>query len=283
MKVIDGFNDRGNPCKEDRLGFGDDYMFILDGATGVANNRIPNYSSDAVWFVETASKFLNEQLANASNKKTEIILKELTNHINAQFKALKIGDVSKLEMPSAAFIMARKIGQQLELISIGDCTGVIEFHSEKYELIYDDRISKLDNKVVNTMQQIKKERDISMIEAKPYVKELLIKNRLLRNEKDGYQALDFTDIVLEKVVYRKVPYPMVKSVYLFSDGVDSYFNDFKLSDGPIGLIKDIKDKGVHQLLDRLRIKEESDPNCDRYPRLKMKDDATLIWAVCEEA
>ncbi|WP_440897552.1 protein phosphatase 2C domain-containing protein [Amphibacillus sp. Q70] len=278
MKIIDFFNDRGNQCKEDRLGFGDNYMFVLDGATGIAANQIPDYLSDTVWFVETATQFLNDKLSTEPDKKTKDILIEFSKHMNDQFHALDIGDIDKFALPSAAFIMARKVGHQLEIVSIGDCTGVIEFHSGEYKVIHDNRVTELDNRVIDAMKRIKEQQNISLIETKPFVKDLLKENRLLKNKPNGYQVLDFSNIALESSIYEKYPYDEIKTICLFSDGVDSYFTDFKISDGPIGLLKDIEEQGIHRILDRLRIEEETDPYCDHYPRLKMKDDATLIWA-----
>lgn len=280
MKVIDFFNDRGNRCKEDRLGFGEDFLFVIDGATGVTANQIPDYLSDTVWFVETVTQFLNDKLSMEADKKTKDILNGLLKYMNDQFHALEIGNIDKLGMPSAAFIMARKVGAQLEIVSIGDCTGVIEFRSGKYEVIHDNRVTELDNQVVDAMKRIKGEQDIPLIETKPFVKDLLRENRLLKNKPNGYQVLALSDVALESSIYKKYPYDDIKTICLFSDGVDSYFTDFKIADGAVGLVKDIKEQGIHRLLDRLRIKEEADPYCDRYPRLKMKDDATLIWATC---
>lgn len=281
MKVKSFVNDRGDYCKEDRIGFDDAFAFVIDGATSLSANHIIGYSSDAVWFVEKTKAFIEERLAEDPEIDNQQLFNQLAHQLNTTMATtIKLDQKKAEDLPSAAFIMARKIKETLNIISFGDCTAVVEYHDGDYQVIHDERTTNLDRDIVKQMLALQKDTNIPLMKAKQQLKNKLKENRQLRNKPNGYVALDMTNDYIGQGLEVKIDYHLVKYVYLFSDGFESYYTNFSLGEDAIDLVKKVKARGGHRVLDELRMKEESDIDCESFPRLKGKDDASLIMIDC---
>lgn len=282
VRIIDYVNDRGNRCKEDRIGFGENYAYVMDGATGLTTGLIDQYLSDTVWFVEHATKYLNETLTHDVAIQSTRLFQNLSNDLRSKLRAhIHSEDYREEQLPSAAIILLRKIKETLIIESFGDCTAVIEYKDGRYEVVHDDRATELDRGIIHHMQALVREEGITMTEAKKRIHPLLLNNRQLKNKKDGYAAMDITTDYIDKGLKRVLNYQDVQSVWLFSDGVDSYYTDVNLATDAVDMVQQMKQTSVHQVIDRLRIREEADGICETYPRMKPKDDASLIYLACD--
>lgn len=278
MKIVDYVNDRGNRCKEDRIGFGKDYAYVMDGATGLTTGLIEGYLSDTVWFVETATSYLDDVLTKDVTIESQKLFKGLSDHLNKTLNQLiNIEDYGDEQLPSAAIILARKINNDLVIESFGDCTGVVEHNDGHFDVIHDGRATDLDEGIIKRMKAIVKNEGVTMEEAKKAVHPFLLENRQLKNQPDGYAVVDITHNYIGKGLSKVYPYNDVRSLSLFSDGVDSYYSDLHLATDAIDMVKQLKQTSAHQIVDRLRITEESDVLLQTYPRMKPKDDASLIY------
>ncbi len=281
--VSDYVNDRGNRCKEDRIGFGKDFAYVMDGATGLTTGLIEDYLSDTVWFVENATTYLNHKLTENVAVDSTTLFQNLSKDMTAKLKAyIDIDSFEDAQLPSAALILLRKIGADLVIESYGDCTAVIEYSKGHYQVIHDGRATELDRGVINKMKERVMTDNLTMKEAKQSVHPLLINNRQLKNQPDGYAAMDITTNYINKGMKYVCHYQDVQAVWLFSDGVDSYYSDLNLATDAVDMVKQMKETSVHQVIDRLRITEESDEGCEMYPRMKPKDDASLVYVVCDK-
>lgn len=283
MKITDYANDRGNRCKEDRIGFGENYAYVMDGATGLTTGLIQQYLSDTVWFVEHATNYLNKALENNVTIDSGYLFRNLSNDLHSNLRAyIDSEDYLEEQLPSAAIILLRKIDETLVIESYGDCTAVVEYTNGRYEIIHDGRATELDRGIINHMQALVRQDGITMREAKKMVHPLLLNNRQLKNKKSGYTAMDITTDYIDKGLKRVLNYQDIQSVWLFSDGVDSYYTDLDLATDAVDMVKRMKETSVHQVIDQLRIREEADELCEKYPRMKPKDDASIIQISCND-
>lgn len=281
MKITDYANDRGNRCKEDRIGFGENYAYVMDGATGLTAGLIERYLSDTVWFVEHASDYLNKALTHDVTIDSDRLFQGLSNELHSKLRMhIDREDAFKEQLPSAAIILLRQMDETLVIESYGDCTAVVEYTNGCYEMIHDGRATELDRGIINHMQALVREEGITMREAKKKVYPLLLNNRQLKNKENGYTVMDITTDYIGKGLKHVFDYQDVQTVWLFSDGVDSYYTDLDLATDAIDMVKQIKKASVHQVIDQLRIREEADELCEKYPRMKPKDDASIIQIVC---
>ena len=60
LKLIDAVCIAGSNKNEDSIGYGDDFIFVIDGATGLRGVNIMGMRSDAEWF--------SKRLAERSNR-----------------------------------------------------------------------------------------------------------------------------------------------------------------------------------------------------------------------
>lgn len=275
IDLVKYISEPGNIINEDCIGFGESFGLLLDGSTGLRKGIIPGEISDAKWFVESFKDIIVKNI-HKDEMLTDIVRKGISE-MEEKLKVLGLADIDKVDKPSASMVLIKKSADNLEILSLGDCTTLIEKTDGKIIKIYDDSVSKLDKIVLKRMVKISKEKQISIAEAKKYVSEDLIKNRYKKNTKDGYWILGFNKEAADYACYKKWSLNEIKSICFFSDGFGDFYESMNLAEDYEEFYKMLKKIEINELYNILREKQQEDYNCNKHPRLKVKDDASILF------
>lgn len=247
---------------------------VADGASGLTKADHMQLTSDAAWF----SHFLCQYLAlhNDESKTLSKLLEEACLCAKSQFPSCP-----EIEQPSCALAILRKNESKhcFDYLVLGDCVLFLKVNSKEnqqptYLKISDDRIAYFDQLAIDEMARLAKQKNETMFAQRPFVQSILIHNRNMKNKADGYAIADLSADWLNHEIAGSIPYDQLLSAALYSDGFDQLQSFLNLSDHQFG--DHLFSHDANFLIDQLFNQQELDANCSLLPRLKKRDDTSLI-------
>ena len=267
---------QGIKANEDYAYSCEQFIFVADGATGLTDKKYTSHESDARWFAQRLGVLLQERLHDMSRTINDIV-SEVTSELSTEYNELLSGDVcDTLDMPSAGISILRINGETLEHFQLGDCMALIIDKYGVVKKLFNESLTNLDNEVIRNMVDISREKNIPISETLVFVKDQLICNRRKLNKPGGYWILDPTGIGIKHALESKFSVKDVKSFAVMSDGFYEIVDLFKLYDYKT-LMEKMCSNSLERLYDELYQEQEADPTLDKYPRFKLRDDASVAW------
>jgi len=265
---------------EDAIGWGDHYLFAMDGASGLSGSKLMGTGSDAEWFADSVRNALCRELDQCDNRSVEEILLKITDDLRKEYekRAEELGVELPPDVPSAGIALFRENGDELEFFGLGDCVGVVELTDGTLVWQSDLRLPELDGIVTAKMAELHRETGISVLEARKQCNDLLLKHRQLYNTPDGYWILDPTGKGIPHAMKGHWKINQVRSISAFSDGFAWLVEAFGLYENYGALHQKLTKTPLRELVDQLFTAQEQDPDANRYPRLKFRDDTCALWA-----
>ena len=265
----------GENFNEDTIFYNEKLLIVMDAATNLSKIRFTSEESDGCWLskntVSLLSEFLNDSTESIPHA-LERVSKILKDEINS------LGCNNEELYPSGSIVIARIVNDTVEIFSIGDCSALIEFsNSCKKMLIRDDNISKMDNAALNQLKEWREQSGKPIIELTPQIREMLIKNRNKRNKENGYWIFDPTGIAIKYATTLKFNCSEIKSIALMSDGFYSISMFENFSDNS-KIISALKSNPAGKMIDDIFEELNKDVQLNKYPRFKIKDDASVVFA-----
>lgn len=259
FKLIDFISEAGssNHENEDLLWYRDNIIIFLDGSSTLFDPIISTKEFMKL-FIEIFIEFL-EQTNDLRSSIVDSIRK-----IRLNFESRDI-EITAGNIPSAAALFIYQNNNTLQVVNLGDCIALF-FKENTLIEITDHSVERLDNLVINEALNIQKKtkEDLDVIMKKSIIKDLLIENRLKMNSANGYQVLALNlDSIPQEDLF-EIPTDQVERIILYTDGFKFLRSKIKSNDF---LVQD--------LYKELRNIENSDRSLNKYPRLKISDDATL--------
>lgn len=252
---------------EDALGFNENLWVVCDGATGLGFGDHLGLGSDAAWFSQT---IVDELLATSADPSPlEKLLLQAARKAGTLFP-----EVPLLEQPSASIAIVRKIpGKPVyEYYVLGDCTLLIRQNGSALS-ITDERISAFDEYAIQVMQTLQKEQGGTFFEKRLQIGDILKSNRLKKNTDQGYWILDGTADWAGHGIQGVIPASELEAFALYSDGMAQLQ---KFENWNNAQFLDALQSNPQQCLDRLEYKQYQDKDAQKVPRLKIRDDISLI-------
>lgn len=250
-----------------------DAVWILDGATGMTDERVLPGSSDALWLVEQIDRAL-AALTPTSLATGEVLRRAVTAAAHEFARAALRPGAPASERPSASLAMVRAQGASLELSNLGDCR-ILRVERAGVRCFGSSKVAAFDRRVVDELSRRQRDGMTRYADIWPHLVDIVRQNRARMNQEDGYWILDLTERPLEHVQYAFAGAADVDHLLLVSDGfyrlVDTYR---RYSDE--SLVRAALDRGLAALYDELRAIERDDEESLRYPRIKVRDDATAL-------
>lgn len=246
-----------------------DLWMVVDGASGLTKADHMHMQSDAGWF----SHFLCAYLASHNDSKRTLsdLLKEACLQAKARFE-----NCPEIEQPSCALAILRKnqVTDSYEYLVLGDCVLLIERTDHSVMRITDPNIGSFDQMAIDEMERLSEERHEPFLAQRPAVHSILVHNRGMKNKPDGYAIADLSTDWLGRQLTGFFPIEQFLQAALYSDGFDQLQSFLNLSDG--GFAGYLFSRKADELIDELFEKQEQDADCSRLPRLKKRDDTSLI-------
>ncbi len=271
--ILKSFSRSGTTHNEDVFEITPTYGFVLDGATGLLKEKVTNMESDAQWFVNEWKTFLNKNITNT--KPLHEILKQGVELIESNYLNIE-GAKEVKSKPSACIAMYRVINKELEYFLLGDCGLIISLESGEVIHLQPQQVAKFDQMNIDRMVKLAKEKNIDVISARPLINEYLVETRLTQNTKDGYYILSNSYEAIDNGLYGKIDFTKVTQIIILSDGFSQIFDTFEIM--KVDKFAEIIESGcsLGELYNTLWNLQEKDKSCNKYPRVKVRDDATII-------
>jgi len=250
---------------EDTLAIGEDCYVVCDGATSISQDQSGGNKSGGLQAASIAARVLSEN--------SPLGFFELAKRANREIYAAMVNagvDFSIREhLWSTSFAAVRVKGEMLEWCQTGDCLIM---------LIYDDGTSKLltpepdhDRETLRLWKQVSAEVHTTIHET--LIDQIAAVRRAMNVT---YGVLNGEPEALKHIAAGYEQVAQVRDILLFSDGL---FPPSEDPDRPldITLIRDLYTaSGLKGLRDHIRMIQQTDPHCCRYPRFKMYDDMSAI-------
>jgi hypothetical protein len=266
---------------EDRLGWGDNFLFVIDGATGLTGQSIMG-GSDAAWLAERTAQYLTCALPQM-NLDLAAILQGAAARQKSVFDARwqKVCPGLPPDYPSAGMAVFRLRGDRLEYAGLGDCTAVVELVNGRTEVLSETALTDLDQVVLEQMADLTRTTGCTMAQAREQVNDLLIAHRNLKNTPDGYWIFDPSGAGIPHARRRSWLWKDVASFSAMTDGFAQLVSPFGLLEDLPALHKALQTQSLKELSGALFSAQNQDWSCSRFPRFKPRDDTAVIWAAAE--
>lgn len=269
---------------EDKIIAKDNYLIVIDGATGLGNIELDENLTSAEWYVKNLAVYLQMELdaykeLEANNIK-EIVKKSISkmkNLVKQKETELNI-TLERYNIPSCCLTIFYKTKDKIIIFSLGDNSVLIK-HKNKNELeiISDPIHNNFDNRVFKLMRQIAKDNNITIKEARKYkeINELLIKNREKMNTKDGYYIISIDDKACNHAYLKEFNTNEIEKIFICSDGFDFEILDITTEE----FMTLVNNENISIYIDEIITKLKQDTNWEKYnKRFKDIDDITAYVA-----
>lgn len=273
---VDAFTEAGpGRANEDRMGTTGTSAWILDGTTGLSEERLLPGPSDAAWFVEATEEALSRCMP--AGLETFEALQRVGREVRRRFHSAALQEGSEdLEGPAASLAVARhRAGRGLELANVGDCRILLRDARGSVEAFGSSPVSELDRQVVAKLVELRRRGVASYAEAWHHLVDVIKANRLLANSNGGYWVFDLSERWLPYVESRMFEWRHGDHLLLVSDGFYRLVDTFGFYSDQ-DLFQAALDGGLVAMGRQLRDAERKDPECLDYPRIKVHDDATAL-------
>ena len=262
-----------NYKNEDCVYLNDSFGFVLDGATGLIKEKITNSISDAKWYAKEMKNYFIKNLR--SNKNLKEILKDGISLINKKYNQFD-GAKKIKSLPSASIALFRKLNDKIEYFVLGDCELIIKTSDNKINLIKRNDLSNLDSKNIKKLKEFATNKKINVVDALPLIKENLIETRLSQNTDKGYWTLSNCKDAIDHGLYGTIDIKEVKQIIGLSDGFSQIYNVFHIYSFKQLANEIEKGLSLDEIYNKLYKAQESDKLCNKYPRFKIRDDASIF-------
>lgn len=271
----------GKDVCEDAIGWGSHYLFALDGASGLTGAHLMDAGTDAAWFACGIRDGLCRALDSGDRRSTAEILHQLTAELRRDYeaRAAELGTEVPPDSPSAGIALFRELDDgMVEFFGLGDCVGALRTRDGRTLWSCDAALPALDGGVIAHMAQLHRDHGCTVLEAREQCGDLLLRNRELRNTPEGYWILDPSGDGIPHARVLRWRREEVESLSAFSDGFAQLALPFHLYPDWGQLHCRMTQAPLRSLLEELYAAQEADPDGNRFPRLKFRDDACALWA-----
>lgn len=275
---------KGDLGNEDAFGSYGNIAFAIDGATGLATQKlIPGSESDARWLARTYQNALLELAPSYENYPLQDLVKACQERVSSRFAQLTTVPIEALtsnEYPSATLALVRVMVDRVETALFCDTTLILQIGQE-FHAPQDLRLRPLDAHALSIYTaaiQNGKSRDEAL---KMCFAEARVNRDYMnaQNDPKGYGVLSLHAHTAEMGIYHTFPRSANAPVrgLLATDG----FASAALAYGIIANEQDLltrafQEKGLEDILNQVRAFEAADPNCKKVLRFKPSDDATAL-------
>ncbi|MEA1648584.1 protein phosphatase 2C domain-containing protein [Nitrospirillum sp. BR 11164] len=265
----------GTAPNEDAAGHQGDWAWVIDGATGVSGATIEGLS-DAAWFARAVDRALRGAIPDSGQSPTDAVLHRVVEECAQAFtQATRDAPRAWHERPSAAFALLRRLGDRLEMTTLGDCQIVHRAEDGQARLFGTSGIPVFEERTLRAARQaLQAAPDLTPAGLWDRVVDQVRTNRRSMNIDGGYWVLSTDTAALAHVDRATIPVDG-GPVALCSDGFLRLIDLFGRWTPGGFLALDDQAKAETALRELRRIEAADDPH-HGHLRLKRSDDASFL-------
>ncbi|PBB05998.1 PP2C family serine/threonine-protein phosphatase [Salimicrobium humidisoli] len=248
----------------------------IDGATGLEG--VPGHiASHAVrdTLASATGEELFDELVEAANLQ---VAEETLNWLGSG-DAAEINDVPKGKRSTCALAAISIDRERLSLTyaQAADCMIFLQYRDGDIRTVTYDLLSHFDRKAIDEIVEMRsgQNKKAPISEARKAVRSTLIENRSLLNTDAGYSVIDGSKEAVKHLESGRLSLKKVTGVLLLSDGL-MMPTGLEEADGWEQAAAIAFQHGLDRLVSEVEERENNDPECITYPRLKMMDDKTAV-------
>lgn len=251
--------------------------WVLDGVTGINDRPLLPGPTDAAWFVAQVQAALPSLLAKEPDLPAADLVAALVDDLERKQSSAWLDDrgADGRETPAASFALVRLIGDDIEILRLGDCLVLLEAADGPVAVMDHPVLAAIEAETRSALLTLRAQGITDPKQAFTAMMPRLRAERLRRNSPDGYGVLAAERSCIAMLHLDRVPASTLRRVLLASDGYYRLVDHYDaVSDAD--LVRRTADPGADAMMEQLRAIEAEDPLAVRYPRLKIADDATAL-------
>ncbi|WP_334181325.1 hypothetical protein [Novosphingobium sp.] len=283
LRIEIAASDGQGEVNEDRVGHQGDAAWVIDGATGLGTALL-DAPSDAAWLAGTANDFLMQILAEQPDIPTVELLRSVMVRCGEALARAQVSPAAGAhEHPSAAFAMVRILDGMAEFTTLADCRIVASEPGREPRLFGSSALDAIEARTIAAMKAILAENgDLGPDALKARLLPGLRENRRLMNREEGYWVLGTEPAAADHLWQWRMPVRSGQRFAIASDGFLRLVELFGVAT-PADLLSMSEPEGWTHWLKPLRDLEGEFESLHRFPRVKPRDDASLVVCSWENA
>ena len=269
------FSMPGRAWNEDRAYSCEDFAFVLDGASALVKDQYSNMSTDAEWCSNWWCEYLKDALKDTAKTIPEI-LKTGVEISTKEFLALANGrDIE--DFPCTTVSIVRRVNGALEMYALADSPIIVRAKSG-LTIIFEDSLNTV-NEGFNTIRikDFAEKEHLTMKQSRAKHGEVLYRNISIKNKFGGYYVLADSVDAIEHGVYNYIEEDLIDKVLILSDGYSQVYDTVKFMSHEELIDKMNSVEDAKSIYDTLCSLQDSDIECDKYTRFKLRDDASVAF------
>lgn len=256
-------------------------IIVIDGATALTPNCVTPYASDPQWLSHRLRDVLRPLLDDQALSLKDCLRKALST-LSAEYACyiapLDTVSASTDGYPSCSISIIRMQNDCIEYLALGDCITMLRHRAGHITLLRDTRVELLDKAAIAHMRALQAAQHCSAQEARKQVQPQLIAHRRQLNTPGGYWGCTLDAVGVAHAVEMNFFANEIEQVVSMSDGFFQIYDTFGFYQTPADFFDAIHTIGPDALLRRLFAAQDKDPEFHAYPRLKHRDDTSVVIA-----
>ncbi|SCZ57140.1 protein phosphatase 2C domain-containing protein [Epibacterium ulvae] len=258
-------NGTRHKANDDRVGATHTRAWVIDGATDMGPPGLLGAQGGAAWLATTASTLF------ASLPETDIrtTCHAALSQIEARFEAQKTRELAAAwELPKAAFALAQLNDTTLSVAWASDCPVLLitKTGTQWCTGAPDTRVESAEARALGAGAG-----------TDGIFAEHVLADRRAQREKSDFTTLNPNASAAQQALhYAELQVVPGDELLLMTDGFSSLISDYQRYTAQ-SLAQALREKGLPSLVEEIRIIEQKDATCQRFPRFKISDDATALW------
>lgn len=260
----------GSPAaNEDHLVSAPGFVVVLDGL-GTPRDLGTGCIHGTTWYVHRLGRHLAGLLEDQPDKPlTDLLTQAITDLAASHTRTC---DLEHPGTPSTTVAVVRERPDQVDYLLLADSVVLLD-GPQGTQVVVDDRIDAV----------ARREHAAALPQptgpptsAHLHVQQLVVAQRRHRNRTSGYWIAAADPEAAHHAVTGTLPRRDVRRAAVMTDGAARLVDPFRLATWPM-LLDILQRLGPAALIDRVRDAERSDPDNQRWPRIKRHDDATAAF------
>ena len=255
---------------------------VFDGVSPLANAQVKNGG-----YVATvhAIRGISQDFAKGERDLTVLLMKanEAIREISSQLR-IDLEDYSQVIGCTATLAYFNLASQTIQYAHLGDSALLVKFREHNWTKVTSDKVNAFESRALRLAVAKSPDNPAKELQdTKSQTWQILRANREYQNAPDGngYGVLNGSE---DKYVRMYVEYSaqpillsQIESILLCTDGAMLEYPGTEWEEYSQYLDANLSEHGTEGFLKRIRALEKADPMLRKYPRVKLHDDATLVW------